>query len=235
MRDEVFKTPINKQFEFDENVANVFDDMINRSVPFYDLSRNLVYEILKLRLKEGDFVYDLGCSTGNFLFGLQDKISGLNLVGIDNSNAMIKKAISKNLAYGFDIKFIEDDILQADFNGANAVILNYTLQFIRPLKRQNFVKKIYDNLAKDGIFIFSEKILYEDKNFCLDIIKIYENYKKNKGYSRIEITQKRQALENVLVPFTQNENLLMTKEAGFNFVEIVFKWANFATFLAIKR
>lgn len=235
MRDEVFKTPINKQFEFDENVANVFDDMINRSVPCYNLSRNLVYEILKYHLKSGDFVYDLGCSTGNFLFGLQDKISNLNLFGIDNSSAMIKMANSKNLAYGLDIKFIEDDILNYDFSGANAVILNYTLQFIRPLKRQNFVDKIYKNLQKNGVFVFSEKITYEDKNLSLQIIKIYEEYKKNQGYSQAEITQKREALENVLIPFTEQENIFLAKNAGFDFVEIIFKWANFVTFLAIKR
>ena len=116
-KDKIFSKPIIKQFEFDENVASVFDDMLNRSVPFYDEVLNLtVYFALKY-LKNGDIVYDLGCSTASTLIKLAQKSSiKLKLIGVDNSNAMIKQAISKTKAYGLDINFINDDIFNEWFN-----------------------------------------------------------------------------------------------------------------------
>ncbi|MEO1922995.1 MAG: methyltransferase domain-containing protein, partial [Nautiliaceae bacterium] len=137
MKDKVFSKPIKKQFEFDEEVASVFDDMLNRSVPFYTENLNLQIDILKNFLKNGDKIVDLGSSTGTFLIELAKK-SGkkLNLIGIDNSKAMIKRAENKAKAFGVNIMFIEEDFLKYDFSQSKAVIANYTIQFIRPLKRE---------------------------------------------------------------------------------------------------
>ncbi|PSM52552.1 carboxy-S-adenosyl-L-methionine synthase [Campylobacter blaseri] len=234
MKDEIFKKPLEKQFEFDENVASVFDDMISRSVPFYDVSTKLVCEILYKHLLENAKIVDLGCSTGNTLFKLFEINSKFELTGVDESKPMLDIANSKARAFGASIDFIQDDILKFNLERVDAVILNYTLQFIRPLKRSDFVKRIYSGLKDGGVFVFSEKIIYEDKKLGKDIIEIYENYKIEKGYSRYEVSQKRQALENILIPFSEDENKTMILEAGFKFVETVFKWGNFATFIAIK-
>ncbi|VYS97803.1 carboxy-S-adenosyl-L-methionine synthase CmoA [Campylobacter ureolyticus] len=234
MKDEIFKQPILKQFEFDENVASVFDDMISRSVPFYDVSSNLITQILVKYLDNQAFIIDLGCSTGALLFKLFEKNPKFRLCGVDNSKAMQEIAKNKAKAYGSKVKFIEADALTFEFNSANAVILNYTLQFIRPLKRVNFIKKIYDGLEEGGIFILSEKLLYEDKKLSKNMIEIYEEYKEKNGYSKYEIAQKRQALENVLIPFSEDENKKLLKDAGFKVVETIFKWGNFASFMAIK-
>lgn len=234
MKDEIFKQPILKQFEFDENVASVFDDMISRSVPFYDVSSNLITQILVKYLDSQAFIIDLGCSTGALLFKLFEKNPKFRLCGVDNSKAMQEIAKNKAKAYGSRVEFIEADALTFEFNSANAVILNYTLQFIRPLKRVNFIKKIYDGLEDGGIFILSEKLLYEDKKLSKNMIEIYEEYKEKNGYSKYEIAQKRQALENVLIPFSEDENKKLLKDAGFKVVETIFKWGNFASFMAIK-
>ena len=234
MKDEIFKQPILKQFEFDENVASVFDDMISRSVPFYDVSSNLITQILVKYLNSQAFIIDLGCSTGALLFKLFEKNPKFRLCGVDNSKAMQEIAKNKAKAYGSKVEFIEADALTFEFNSANAVILNYTLQFIRPLKRVNFIKKIYDGLEEGGIFILSEKLLYEDKKLSKNMIEIYEEYKEKNGYSKYEIAQKRQALENVLIPFSEDENKKLLKDAGFKVVETIFKWGNFASFMAIK-
>lgn len=234
VRDEVFKTAINKQFEFDESVASVFDDMVFRSVPFYKQTQELIISFLTKRLDKGARVVDLGCSTATTLLELYKLRSDLELLGIDNSLAMLERAKNRATGYGAKIELIDADILEYDYNKADAVMLNYTLQFIRPIKRDEFVKKIFDSLSSDGIFVFSEKLIYDDKRLALDMINIYEEYKQSQGYSKFEIAQKRQALENILIPYSENENKELCLNSGFKSVETIFKWANFATFVAFK-
>lgn len=234
MKDEIFKEPIKKQFEFDKSVASVFDDMISRSVPFYRESSNLICELLSRILKENAKCVDLGCSTAELLLNLHQKRGDLNLFGVDNSPSMLEIAAAKATAYGAKINFSCEDILECDFKGADCVILNYTLQFIRPIKRAEFMRKICENLSDNGVFIFSEKLVYSDKTLSKEMIEIYEDYKENQGYSKYEIAEKRKALENVLIPYTEDENKTLALNSGFKSVETIFKWANFAVFLARK-
>jgi len=235
-QDEIFKKPIQKQFEFDEEVASVFDDMLNRSVPFYKENLNLEIDILKNFLNDNDKVVDLGSSTGTFLIELAKKSNKkLNLIGIDNSKAMIERSRKKAKAFGVKINFLENDILLSDFSNSKAIISNYTIQFIRPLKREKLIKKIYNSLRDDGIFLMSEKLVSENKKLNKIMIDLYYDYKKAMGYSEFEIAQKREALENVLIPYTMNENIQMLKEAGFKDIEVIFRWNNFATFIAFKN
>lgn len=235
MRDEIFKLEHEKQFEFDERVVSVFDDMIGRSVPFYGASLDLILQILIKNLPKNGKVVDLGSSTGTLLISLAKLREDLLLLGIDNSSSMIESAKNKALGYGVEVEFCLDDILKAKFEKFDAAVLNYTLQFIRPILREGFVKKIYQNLNKKGIFILSEKLVFDDKKYSKDMIEIYEDYKSKQGYSKIEISRKRQALENVLIPYTENENITLCKNAGFDRVETLFKWGNFATFVAFKE
>ena len=234
-KDDIFNKPIKKQFEFDEEVASVFDDMIERSVPFYRQNLKLCIELVAKNTPQNAKVYDLGSSTGTFAIALAKKRPDLEIIGLDNSAAMIERAQKKAKAFGVDVSFIEADILKFNFKNANAFVANYTLQFIRPLKRQAFVKSLAKELTTDGILLMSEKIITEDKRLNKQLIDIYYNYKKNQGYSEFEIAQKREALENVLVPFTLRENEEMLKEAGFGFIEPIFRWANFTTIFARKR
>ncbi len=235
MEDKIFGKPIKKQFEFDEEVASVFDDMINRSVPFYKDVLELVSMLAVKNVEENGLIYDLGCSTGSTLieiFAKSDK--KLKLIGLDSSKAMIERAKRKAKAYNATIEFIEGDILEFNFKKAELFISNYTLQFIRPLKRDKLVKKIYNSLKEEGIFIFSEKVISEDKTLNKQLIDIYFDFKKRQGYSDFEIMQKREALENVLVPYSVKENEEMIKNAGFKYCETIFRWANFVTFFARK-
>jgi len=232
--DKVFQKDIKKQFEFDEEVADVFDDMIERSVPFYKENLALSINILKHYLQEGYKVLDLGSSTGTFLIELAKINKNLKLTGIDNSSYMIQKANKKAKAFGVNIDFIESDFLDFDFKIQNIIIANYTMQFVRPIKREKLISKIYTSLEKDGIFLMSEKLISEDKRLNKILIDEYYNYKKQKGYSEYEIAKKREALENVLIPYSELENREMLSNAGFKHIEMIFRWCNFATFLAIK-
>ncbi|BCD67872.1 carboxy-S-adenosyl-L-methionine synthase CmoA [Nitratiruptor sp. YY09-18] len=235
MRDKIFEKPVKKKFEFDEEVAAVFDDMITRSVPFYEQNIHLISKLIIMNTKKGDLVYDLGSSTGSLLINIAKKSPhALELIGIDNAEAMVGRARKKAKAFGVDISFEYGDILEYPYKKAQVVVANYTLQFIRPIKREKFVRKIYETLEKGGIFIFSEKIISEDKRLDKQLIEIYHDFKREHGYSDYEIAQKREALENVLVPFTLQENLEMVKNCGFTHTEPIFRWANFATFIAKK-
>ncbi len=235
MVDNVFKKSITKQFEFDEEVASVFDDMLNRSVPFYKEMQRLSISFACNYLKENDNVYDLGCSTGSTLIELSKHFNQkLNLVGIDNSEAMLNRASKKAKAFGVELNLINADLHDINYNNAQLIFSNYTLQFIRPLQREKLVKKIYESLNDKGIFIFCEKIISSNSTLNKQSIDEYYEFKKTQGYSEFEIAQKREALENVLIPYTEDENKKMILEAGFSHCETICKWVNFAIFIAIK-
>jgi tRNA (cmo5U34)-methyltransferase len=236
MKDELFKEKINKQFEFDENVASVFDDMLNRSVPFYNEVLDLTSTFAIKYLKENSRIYDLGCSTASTLINISKKSNlNLELIGIDNSTAMLNRAKNKAEAYNINLNLLNSDIFNVQLQQSNVIISNYTLQFIRPLQREELIKKIYTSLESGGVFIFSEKTISNDSLLNKQFIDEYYNFKKTQGYSEFEISQKREALENVLIPYTYEENKNMIQSAGFKHFECIFKWINFATFIAIKK
>ncbi len=235
MKDTVFEKPIEKKFEFDEAVASVFDDMVSRSVPFYDEVRKLVISLILAQQEEGKKVLDLGSSTAKFLLDLHSQMDDkMHLKGLDNSQAMLDRAVQKCQAFGADIELECADMLSYMYKDEDIIVANYTLQFIRPMQRLELVKKVYDGLKESGTFIFSEKVVFEDKKLDKELIDIYYAYKKEQGYSSYEIAQKREALENILIPFTIKENIQMCLDVGFKQVDTVFQWANFVTFVAKK-
>ena len=232
--DKVFTKPIKKQFEFDESVASVFDDMLERSIPFYKEVISLICDLVEVHCKNDAKIIDLGCSTANTLINLHKKSHDYKLLGIDNSDAMLENAAKKISAYGAHIELINADITEVNLDKSDVIIANYMLQFIRPINRNKFVKKICNSLLDNGIFIFSEKIIFEDKVLNKQMIDLYYNFKKEQGYSEFEIAQKREALENVLIPYTEEENKKMILDSGFRSVESLFKYGNFVTFIAKK-
>ncbi|QSZ42482.1 carboxy-S-adenosyl-L-methionine synthase CmoA [Sulfurimonas aquatica] len=235
MNDKVFTKPIKKQFEFDEEVAAVFDDMLERSVPFYKESQKITEFFTHKNLSENGLVYDLGCSTASLLLNIHRKLEvNAELIGLDNSEAMLAQAERKCEAFGVDIEVKNADILTYEYKEADVFISNYTLQFIRPLVREELVKKISAALKKEGVFIFSEKVISHSPKLNKDLIECYYDFKKTQGYSEYEIMQKREALENVLVPYSEDENIKMALNSGFSHCEVLFRWANFATFIAVK-
>ena len=235
MDDRVFTKPIEKQFEFDAEVAAVFDDMLQRSVPFYKESQKITEFFVLKKLQQGGVMYDLGCSTASLLLNIHRKLEvDASLVGLDNSEAMLEQAKRKCEAYGANIEVKFADILEYEYDKADVFVSNYTLQFIRPLVREELVKKISASLKEEGVFLFSEKVISHHCKLNKELIECYYEFKKEQGYSEYEIMQKREALENVLVPYSEEENIKMAFNCGFSHCEVVFRWANFATFIAIK-
>jgi tRNA (cmo5U34)-methyltransferase len=238
MKDEIFKNPGSGKtpFEFNAQVAAVFDDMVSRSVPFYKEVLQMSAELAREFYQPGTKIFDLGCSTGALAGNLTREFgaNSFNYVGIDSSADMIGRATANFKNDAGRITFKEGDITQADFTGASVVISNYTFQFLRPLARQALLRKIFSSLKDDGCLILSEKCLEDSADVSRVFADRYHALKERNGYSKLEIAEKRDALENVLIPFRVNENIEMLREAGFNPVSIFFKAYNFTSFLALK-
>ena len=195
-------------------------------------------DILSRFLNSRDIVYDLGSSTGTTLIKVSEKLSKMDLryVGVDGSEAMIKKSRSrvKMFSHTSGIDFVLSDINDFETKDAGAVILNYTLQFLRPVIRESFLKKVHGFLREKGVLVMSEKVISHDPVINRAFIDFYINFKKSMGYSDLEIAKKREALENVLIPFSVSENIELLKKVGFVHVEPFFQWFNFVSILAVK-
>jgi tRNA (cmo5U34)-methyltransferase len=239
MKDEIFKeTGLGGDFNFSEKVAAVFDDMLDRSVPFYREIQRMIAEMATDFAVEGSNVYDLGCSTGNTLLNLDSAVGeGVKFIGVDYSKDMLDRCRQKLAEHGFkrDHELICADLNQGvTIQNASMVIMVLTLQFVRPLHRDSLVKTIRQGLNENGCLILVEKVLGEDSIFNRLFIKYYYDLKKRHGYSEMEIARKREALENVLVPYKLLENREMLLRAGFRYCDVFFKWYNFCGIIAVN-
>ncbi|MEZ4387184.1 MAG: carboxy-S-adenosyl-L-methionine synthase CmoA [Candidatus Krumholzibacteriia bacterium] len=238
-KDTVFNSPRPaSDFRFGEEVASVFDDMVDRSVPFYGEIQRMITEMGKDYAVRGTNVYDLGCSTGTMLILLDKAVDpDVRFIGIDDSSEMLDKCREKLEEAGLTRRY---ELQVADLNSkltlTNASVVNLclTLQFIRPLNRARLVKEIYDGLNPNGCLLLTEKVLGEESLFNRQFIDYYYQMKRRHHYSDMEIAQKREALENVLIPYKLAENLQLLRESGFKLIDIFFKWYNFCGIIAVK-
>lgn len=240
-QDKVFDQEIRNasDFKFGATVANVFDDMVNRSVPFYGEMQRMTAELAANHARSGTNVYDLGCSTGTTMIGMNTLVpEDVCFIGVDDSEEMLNKCRTKLTNAGFTRSFdlVVSDLNQGvAINNASVVVLCLTLQFVRPIHRERLLKTISAGLIEGGVLILIEKILAEESNFNRDFIRYYYDMKRRHQYSEMEIAQKREALENVLIPYKLSEDILLLRETGFSSVETFFKWYNFAGLIAVKK
>lgn len=237
--DKVFNEILKpSDFEFNGQVAGVFDDMVSRSVPFYEEMQRMTAELAGRYAQPNTKIYDLGCSTGTTML-LMDKMvpEGIDFVGIDDSPEMVAKCQEKlnqyNLSRTIDLQ-VADLSHDVPVENASVVSMVLVLQFIRPLHRKKILKKIFEGITPGGVFILIEKILTENHSFNRDYIDFYYEYKRRNQYSDLEISQKRESLENVLIPYKSSENVKMLKKSGFGEVEVFFRWYNFTGIIAKK-
>jgi len=239
-KDEIFSQEIRKSsdFAFNQSVARVFDDMVTRSVPFYLEMQRMIGELAGDHYQENTTVYDLGCSTGATMIHMDQTIPAhIPFVGVDDSADMLEKCKVKLSEMGITRPYkltVEDLNCNVTIDNASVVVLCLTLQFIRPVNREKLLRSIYAGLVPGGVLIVIEKILAEDSAFNRDFIKYYYDFKRRNQYSEMEIAQKREALENVLIPYKLSENIALLKESGFRTTETFFKWYNFSGLIAKK-
>lgn len=222
-------------FRFDERVARVFPDMIGRSVPGYDTVLETVGLIAARFAQPASTCYDLGCSLGAVSRMLRLALAGKagRIFAVDNSPAMLEAARQTvPLAGDPPIEFVLADVRDAAIADASVVVLNYTLQFVPPADRLDLLRRIRSGLRPSGVLILSEKIRFPDPGFDRAMTAAHEAFKQANGYSALEISRKRAALEQVLVPETLDAHRERLAAAGFRASEVWFQCLNFASLLA---
>lgn len=225
-------------FRFNKQVADVFSDMIGRSVPGYRSIITMIETLTEHYSQPGSTLYDLGCSLGAATLSMRRGITteGCKIISVDSSEAMVercRKVIERDHS-PTPVEILCADIRDVEIHQASVVVLNFTLQFIPPDERSRLLKKICAGMRPGGVVILSEKVRFEDDHVNALLADIHHDFKRAHGYSDLEISQKRTALENVLIPETIATHRARLLEAGFTSVDVWFQCFNFMSMLAIK-
>ena len=225
-------------FAFDDAVADVFPDMIRRSVPGYDAIISQLGVLAKHYAQAETNIYDLGCSLGAATLSMHRQTSNLNIkhICIDNSESMVKRCQSRLQRHMPDasLQVVCENIEETEISNASLVVINFTLQFLAPEARLKLLKKVHKGLLPNGVLILSEKLVFEDSKENQLQTDWHITSKRTNGYSDMEISQKRAALENVLIPDTFEQHQKRLNEAGFTHYYQWFQSFNFVSLIALK-
>lgn len=225
-------------FAFDEKVAGVFPDMIRRSVPGYETVITLLGLLAEEYARPNSRIYDFGSSLGAATLSMQRRLhdSSVRIIAVDNSRAMTERCrqILQQESHPVEVDVICADIRDVRVEQASLVILNFTLQFIPPEQRQALLEHIHAGLLPGGALVLSEKIAFEQSTEQEFQTAMHLAFKKANGYSDLEISQKRTALEKVLVPDSIDTHRQRLQQAGFANTWQWFQCFNFASLIAVK-
>ncbi len=239
-RDTLFSAPIAKlgDWTFDERVAEVFPDMIQRSVPGYSNIIAMIGMLAERFVQPHSKVYDLGCSLGAATLSVRRNIAvpGCQIIAVDNSPAMVERCRRHIDAFRADtpVDVIEADIRNIPIENASMVVLNFTLQFLAPEERQQLLNTIYQGLKPGGALVLSEKFSFEDQQVGELLFNMHHDFKRANGYSELEISQKRSMLENVMLTDSVETHKQRLRNAGFEHAELWFQCFNFGSLVAVK-
>jgi tRNA (cmo5U34)-methyltransferase len=239
-KDAIYSQPQQvSKFRFDDAVADVFPDMIQRSVPGYSTIVDAIGQLVGRYATDDSNIYDLGCSLGAVSLAAARYVEAkaCRIIAVDNSEAMADRCKRHVKAYKANtpIEVICDDLTNINIEKASSVVMNFTLQFIEPSQRDAIIQSIYDGLASGGIFILSEKLRHDSTQGNELLIDLHHEFKRRNGYSELEISQKRESIENVLRAETYDAHQARLKKAGFDDVVLWFQCFNFASIVAIKN
>ncbi len=239
-RDTLYSTPFDQvtNFTFDQSVVDVFPDMIKRSVPGYLTILHMIGQFAEKYCQPESNCYDLGCSLGAATLAMRHRINAAdaNIVSVDSSQDMIDRCQQVINADSSDIPVTlrHEDICHTPIQNASVVVLNFTLQFVQPDTRVSLLQSIYDGMNSGGILVISEKIAFSDSDHQALMTELHHYFKKTNGYSELEIAQKRNAIENVLIPETFEAHKQRLENIGFSGIDLWFQCFNFASFIAFK-
>ena len=239
-RDNLFARPLGKvpKFVFDRSVVDVFPDMIQRSVPGYQTIINHTGELADRFVQQNSYCYDLGCSLGASTLAIRERIEGRNarIFAVDNSQAMLDKlaTILQTQPSDTDTQLITNDICDIQITNASLVVLNFTLQFVPLARRLELIGSIYKGLNPNGCLIISEKLHFEPESLNTLLTELHHQFKRDQGYSDLEISQKRDAIDKVLMPESLSTHIQRLKDCGFKSASPWFQCYNFGSLIAIK-
>lgn len=239
--DTLYAAPLNEliDFQFDERVVAVFPDMIQRSVPGYGMLISSIGLLAARYAQANSHCYDLGCSLGAVSLAMRQRITQPNcdIIAVDNSPAMIargRELFARDNTTTVPVSMLCADLQEVAIANASIVVLNFTLQFIPLNERLTLIKRIYAGLKPGGILILSEKIAFAEPERQHFHVELHHDFKRANGYSDLEISQKRTALENVMIPESLGCHQERLQTAGFAVSELWFQCFNFASLVAFK-
>lgn len=239
--DALYAAPLREiiDFAFDERVVAVFPDMIQRSVPGYGMIIANIGIVAAKYAQAGSHCYDLGCSLGAVTLAMRQRITqpDCDIIAVDNSPAMIERGrelLARDSGSSVPVTMICSDLKEVKVENASVVVLNFTLQFIPPAQRLEVIRSIYRGLRPGGILVLSEKIAFAEPAQQQVLMELHHDFKRANGYSDLEISQKRTALENVMIPETLACHQERLAAAGFSASYLWFQCFNFASLVAIK-
>ena len=239
-RDKLFSSPLGKipNFVFDKSVVDVFPDMIQRSVPGYQTIINHTGELADRFVQQGSNCYDLGCSLGASTLAIRERIEDrkATIFAVDNSAEMLAKlkTILASQPSNIETRLIESDICDVQITNASLVVLNFTLQFVPLDKRSELISAIYQGLNPNGCLVISEKLHFQPESLNQLLTELHHQFKRDQGYSDLEISQKRDAIDNVLIPETIDTHIERLQQCGFKTASPWFQCYNFGSLVAIK-
>lgn len=225
-------------FVFDDEVADVFPDMLERSIPGYAATIQAIGALARERVQPATRCYDLGCSLGAATLAMRRNIAvpGCEIIAVDNAPAMIRRC--REIIAGDDaeveVSIFEGDVRETVIEQASMVVMNYTLQFLSVAERDAVISSIYDGLVDGGIFVLSEKVVDEDSVIEELLVQMHHEFKRQNAYSDLEISRKRTALENVLIPESVAAHESRLRDAGFGHFGVWLRRFNFVSMVATK-
>ena len=239
-QDNLYSKPLQQpaDFRFDERVVQVFPDMINRSVPGYSLIVPMIGLLARRFVTPGSRVYDLGCSLGACSLAVRRALSedDVEIIAVDKSPAMVSRC--KELIDADDasipVQIRQEDISETEIQNASLVVLNFTLQFLTPAKRSALLEKACRGINSGGALVLSEKIMFNDERKQDLMTQWHHDFKKTQGYSDLEIAQKRNALENIMIPEALETHYDRLSTAGFREAHNWYRCFNFYSIIAVK-
>ena len=227
-------------FEFTEEVARVFPDMLKRSIPGYAASIQGIGTLAASLVQENSRCYDLGCSLGAATRAMRRNITveGCRIVAVDNAPAMVRRCremlAADSKAGPAEVSVVQADLQDVEITRASMVVMNYTLQFLPLEQRPAMIRKIAKGMIPGGILVLSEKVVDQDESVEETLVNLHHEFKRRNAYSDLEISRKRKALENVLVPETIGDHEQRLYDAGFSHVGIWLRYFNFISIIAIR-
>lgn len=232
------------QWEFDADVTDVFDDMLERSIPQYDVMRQTVFEVGCRFQREGADIVDLGCSRGTAVAPFIDRFGAHNRFWlVEVSPPMLEAVRTRFSGYlkgpdGRDgiVKIVDLD-LRETFPPVSAclTLCVLTLQFTPIEHRLHILQRIYDHTLPGGALVLVEKVLGASAEIDDIMVNVYYDHKRRVGYTDDQIERKRLSLEGVLVPVTSRWNEELLRMTGFTRVDCFWRWMNFAAWIAVKK
>ena len=225
-------------FEFNASVARVFPDMLRRSIPGYAATIQAIGSLARRHVQPDSRCFDLGCSLGAATLAMRHGITvpGCRIISVDNAPAMIdrcREVIAGDEA-SVPVDIVCGDVRETEITGASMVVMNYTLQFIEPADRQALLARIARGMKPGGVFVLSEKVRHPDPAIEATLVELHHEFKRRHAYSELEISRKRAALEDVLIPDDVDTHKARLREAGFSHIAVWLRYMNFVSMVAFR-